>query len=279
MGESTWSGSSPGGEDPAQLRELAEQAAVTTGDLVHGFRPRLGERHVLGADTTSPGRAAIAIRAGVQQVREVLRRHHRSDVVAGPRDRPSGHSGQPWLWLVDGIDATANYTLGDDQLYCVAVAVQHNGHVVAGAIYQPAMRTVWSAALGQGSTWRGPHGHSERLAVTTTSDLRSVLVAVSEPDGAERPPSDRHTVLLTHTAGIRAFGSPALALCRVAAGQHGVYVADDITPASLAAGGILATEAGACLDRSSPAASLLVGSPRLVAALRAVLERPTAASA
>ena len=167
---------------------------------------------------------------------------------AGPTTRssarrapmPPGTSGV--RWLIDPIDGTTNF-LYDLPGYAVSIAALGDDGTLVGAVYVPGDR-------------RAVHGDRRRRARRSTA-ARSA--AARRPTLAARP--GRHRVQLPRRAAprpgasgvaqiiprirdIRRFGAAAIDLCYVAAGRLDVYYEQWLGPVGLAAGELIAREAG-----------------------------------
>ena len=152
-------------------------------------------------------------------------------------------------WIVDPIDGTVNFLYGIPQ-YSISIAAAVDDQVVAGAVVNVETREVFAATLGGGATCndsplrvRDVVPLSKRLVITGFSYLAEVrarqAVAVAS--------------LLTEVRDIRRLGSAALDLCAIGAGRADAYVEEGLNPWDMAAGGLVATEAGARLETRSGA--------------------------
>jgi myo-inositol-1(or 4)-monophosphatase len=248
------------GLDPSELRSVAEQLATEAADFV---RRRRGEVFAGAAQPESTG----AVRAKstptdpvtvVDTETERLLRtrlaelrpgeHVLGEEGGGSSDETDGRA----TWVVDPIDGTVNFVYGLPA-YVVSVGVQVDGQSVAGAIASVVDGAVYSAARGGGA-------HVRRDATTTplrcsaAGDLSMSLVGTGfgyDPELRQRQASALATVL-PHVRDIRRFGSAALDLCLVAAGQLDAYYEDNLNLWDWAAGALIAAEAGARVRMPSP---------------------------
>ena len=195
-------------------------------------------------------------------------------------DAAEGDSGI--TWVVDPIDGTVNY-LYEIPAYSVSVAAvvgdpRTDGvwQPVAGAVVNPVTAERYSAWLG-GGAWRSVgDAEPQRLQVAETS-LAQALCGTGFGYDADR--RAWQAAVLTHVLpqvrDIRRFGSAALDLCRVAEGSLDVYYERGLNPWDMAAGWLVAAEAGATvsdlLDGPPRAEMTIAAPPALHAALRAVL--------
>ena len=56
-----------------------------------------------------------------------------------------------YKWIIDPIDGTVNFAHGIP-ICCVSIAVEHNGEIILGAVYNPIMNELFFAEKGKGAT-------------------------------------------------------------------------------------------------------------------------------
>jgi len=141
-------------------------------------------------------------------------------------------------WIVDPLDGTTNYAHGYP-LYCVSIAYERAGELLAAAIYAPALDELYAAERGRGATLNGAP-----IRVSTTTTIGDALVCTGfHPARYER--NGRHFAALSRWAqGVRRDGSAALDLAFVAAGRFEAFWEFDLRPWDVAAGTLIVREAG-----------------------------------
>jgi myo-inositol-1(or 4)-monophosphatase len=139
-------------------------------------------------------------------------------------------------WIVDPLDGTTNYAHRLPQ-FCVSVALENAGRVLAGTIFDPISGECFTAVAEQGARLNG------REIRTSTS---SALAAVSFPSRVARgsPLLADFIEVLHQSQAIRRMGSSALNLAYLAAGRLDAYWATDTKTWDVAAGWLLVQEAG-----------------------------------
>jgi myo-inositol-1(or 4)-monophosphatase len=172
-----------------------------------------------------------------------------------------GESAQQWY--VDPLDGTVNYAHGIP-IFSVSVAYAQDGIVELGAVYDPMQDELFTARRGGGAWLNG-----KRLQVSRPADLSHSLLVTGFPYDIRTTPRNN----LEHfnrfamiTQGVRRLGSAALDLCYVAAGRFDGYWELSLKPWDMAAGGLIATEAGARVTRLDGGADLLTPPCSLLAA-------------
>lgn len=269
----------PAGVDPADLARTAMTVALEAGELITAERPR-----DLGVAETKSSRTDVVTVMDQRSQDHLLSRLgglRPDDGFAG--EERGGRAGTSGItWVVDPIDGTVNY-LYEIPAYCVSVAAvvgdpTRDGawRPVAGAVVNPVTGERYGAWTG-GGAWRTVgEGAPRRLRVAET-DLGLALCGTGFGYDADR--RAWQAALLTHVLprvrDIRRLGSAALDLCRVAEGSLDVYYERGLNPWDMAAGWLVATEAGALvtdLDGQAPREAMTVaGAPGLHADLLALL--------
>ncbi|MGA2505145.1 MAG: inositol monophosphatase family protein [Anaerolineales bacterium] len=178
-------------------------------------------------------------------------------------------------WFVDPLDGTVNYAHGIP-IFCVSIAYAHEGGVTLGVIYDPMRDELFSAERGQGAWCNGT-----KIQVSSVKDIRRSLLVTGFPYDAwttEHDNLDNFGRFARITQGVRRLGSAALDLCYVAAGRFDGYWELTLNPWDLAAGGLIASEAGAVVtnldgqkDILIPPCSLLATTPGLYPKMLEVL--------
>jgi myo-inositol-1(or 4)-monophosphatase len=149
-------------------------------------------------------------------------------------------------WVVDPIDGTVNFVYGIPQ-YAVSIAASVSGEVVVGVVVNVPSGERFTATRGGGAfhddhrleVTRGAEPLSQRLIATGFNYVEAVKLKQTVAVGA----------MLREVRDIRRLGAAALDLCAVAAGQVDGFVEEGLNAWDVAAGGLVATEAGAVLEK------------------------------
>ena len=144
-------------------------------------------------------------------------------------------------WIVDPLDGTTNFLHGIPH-FAISIALERDGVVVAGLIYNPASEELFIAEKGKGAFM-----NEHRIRVAGRKNLADSVLACGLPHRGrgEIVISRKETAaLLEQVAGLRRFGAAALDMAWVAAGRLDGYWERDIKPWDIAAGLILVREAG-----------------------------------
>jgi myo-inositol-1(or 4)-monophosphatase len=200
-----------------------------------------------------------ADRAVERQVIDALRSARPGDGVLGEEYGDSAESGAV-RWVLDPIDGTVNYLYGLPQ-YAVSLAAEVDGVALAGVVINAANRDEWTATRG-GGAWRD----GRRLHCSARTELSQALVGTGFGYDAKRRAHQGVVLagLITRVRDIRRFGAAALDLCGVGEGTLDAFYEKGLNPWDHAAGGLVATEAGAIvggLAGAPPGLDMVVAAP------------------
>ena len=144
-------------------------------------------------------------------------------------------------WIVDPLDGTTNFLHGIPH-FAISIALERNGAIVAGLIYNPANDEMFIAERGKGAFL-----NDKRIRVAARERLSDAIVACGLPHygrGDLALARNEIAAAQQHFAGLRRYGAAALDLAWVAAGRLDAYWERDLSPWDLAAGSLLVREAG-----------------------------------
>lgn len=144
-------------------------------------------------------------------------------------------------WLVDPLDGTINFLHGIPH-FAISIALERNGEIVAGVIYDPLRDEMFFAEKGTGAFM-----NDRRLRVSARTRLVDSVLATGIPFvGRAHHPAylDMIDAVVNATSGVRRFGSAALDLAYVAAGRYDGFWETGLSPWDIAAGILLVREAG-----------------------------------
>ena len=253
---------------PSDLAELAGDLARSAGRLV------LDLQTAAVADATTKSSPTDL----VTTADEAAERHIVDGILAArPNDGVRGEEGaertgsSDVVWHIDPIDGTTNYVYGIPA-FSVSIAAEVGGQVVAGAVYHPSRDRLYQGALGAGATV-----DDRPLRCSPLTDPALALVATGFGYDADRRRDQARVVgdLIAEVRDIRRIGSAALDLCAVAAGEVDAYYERGLNLWDLAAGAVIAMEAGAMVGdlRGGPPGPgfLLAANPTLFDRLRSRL--------
>lgn len=169
------------------------------------------------------------------------------------------------IWYIDPLDGTVNYA-HHIPVFCVSIAYAAQGIVTLGAVYDPLRDEMFSAERGKGAFLNGRSIHP-----ASTTELQKSLLVTGFPYDTWNTNQDNFRnfeKLAKMTQGVRRLGSAALDGCYVAAGRFDGFWELTLRPWDIAAAGLIAEEAGACVtatdgkpDYISTPQSILAAAP------------------
>jgi myo-inositol-1(or 4)-monophosphatase len=172
-------------------------------------------------------------------------------------------------WIIDPIDGTTNFVHGIAH-FAMSVALEDNGEIVAGMVFDPINELMFTAEKGQGA-----YLNERRLRVSKREIMGVSLFATGIPFMGRGSNEDHDRFLaqmkavMSVSAGIRRFGSAALDLAFVAAGRYEGFWETGLKPWDIAAGILLVREAGGMVteltggDKMMESGSILAANPAL----------------
>ena len=144
-------------------------------------------------------------------------------------------------WIVDPLDGTTNFLHGIPH-FAISIALERDGAIVAGIVYNPANDDLFTAERGKGA-----YLNDQRLRVAGRQRLADAVVACGLPHlgrGDLALAREELAAVQGKVAGLRRFGAASLDLAWVAAGRLDAYWERNLGPWDIAAGLILVREAG-----------------------------------
>ncbi len=185
-------------------------------------------------------------------------------------------------WILDPIDGTSNYVRGLP-LCAVSLALVQGNEAVVGVIELPFLAATYTAAKGSGA-----HANGQPIAVSSTTSMDQALVAIGDyAVGLDAEKRNRLRLALTaqlatEVQRVRMTGSAALDLAWLAEGRLDAALTLSNHPWDMAAGVVIAREAGAVVVDSDGArhdiasAVTLAVTPELTGAVLAAYQKALA---
>ncbi|MBI1872809.1 MAG: inositol monophosphatase [Acidobacteria bacterium] len=156
----------------------------------------------------------------------------------GQGDRPSEDAP---CWIFDPIDGTTNFAHGLP-IFCASLALEVDGQLIVGAVYDPAREELFTAERGQGARLNGVP-----LSVSQTKTVGDALLVTGFPYNVQQRIDELvglFGTFLARSRAVRRLGSAALDLCYVAAGRMDGFWEQSLHAWDTAAGALLVEEAG-----------------------------------
>lgn len=165
-------------------------------------------------------------------------------------------------WIVDPLDGTTNFLHGIP-IFAISIALERQGQLVAGVIFNPVMDELYTAERGGGAFF-----NDRRMRVAARRDLSDAVITTGIPHQGRGNHTSalrqlRHVMI--EAAGVRRFGSAAIDLAWVAAGRVDGFWESGLAAWDVAAGALMVREAGGFVTDLKGDHDILT-SPTIVAA-------------
>jgi len=144
-------------------------------------------------------------------------------------------------WIVDPLDGTTNFLHGIPH-FAISIALERDGEIVAGIVYEPTRDEMYWAEKGAGA-----YLNDRRLRVSARRQLGEAVIGTGLPfreHGNQTVYLASLAAVMPETSGVRRFGAAALDLAYVAAGRLDGFWEFELSPWDIAAGLLLVREAG-----------------------------------
>ncbi len=228
----------------ALVRVMCQAAEKAGRSLIRDFR----EVENLQISIKGPGDFVSRAdkRAEEIVIEELLKARPDWDILAeeqGGKGERSEHR-----FIIDPLDGTSNYLHGIPH-FAVSIAAEVDFSLKAGVIYNPFNGELFYAEKGAGA-YMLSQGLNRKLRVSARQDLLQCLVGAFVPfanrkeDGFKRFLAQMERVM-GRTAGVRRMGASSLDLAYLACGRLDGFWELGLKPWDVAAGIMIAREAGA----------------------------------
>ena len=147
-------------------------------------------------------------------------------------------------WVIDPLDGTVNYLYGLPG-WNVSIAAKDADGVLVGVVYAPSINGFWSAIRGRGAKY---NGNKIKCNDPVTLDKSLLATGFAYDLNLRVSQGDTMAKLLPKIRDLRRNGAAAVDLCYVAMGAIDGYFEGSLKEWDYAAGGLIATEAGAVIS-------------------------------
>jgi myo-inositol-1(or 4)-monophosphatase len=254
--------------DPARLLDLAIRGARAAG---RELRNRYGKVEGLTTKSSATDPVTDADRCAESTLVKLISSERPDDGLLG-EEGAERQSTTGIRWVIDPLDGTVNYLYELDN-FAVSIAAEDENGALVGVVHNPVTNRTFHAVRGVGASVDG-----RPLRVNNPVPMNRALLATGfgyDPEMRRRQ-GVLIARLLPQVRDIRRIGSAALDLCAVASGAVDAYFEEGVQVWDVAAGGLIAQEAGAQATRTAPIAGqpgLLVAGPALFDELGQALAR------
>ena len=248
----------------AELLELAQKVGLDTGSLLMERPPAFEIES-----------KSTAIDIATQMDKKAEKFIVESLLAARPDDGIIGEEGSAVesksgiTWVIDPLDGTVNYFYGLPG-WNVSIAAKDKDGSIVGVVTAPTINSTWWATRGGGAFYNGHQIHcNDPIALD-----RALIATGFQYDVAHRTTQMTDLAkLVPLVRDLRRNGAAAVDLCHVAMGALDGYYEAGLKEWDWAAGGLVATEAGARFVQygQEPLRTTLAAGPTLHGQLASLL--------
>lgn len=249
----------------------AKEAALLAAEIIH-----TSKKHALVIDTKSGSNDLVTQvdRLVEEKTRAFLKQHFPGYDILGEEDGGS-YGKHDFCWIIDPIDGTTNFAKGIPW-YAISIGLYFQGQPVLGVVHNPESGQLYHALKGSGSWLMKPGAAERRLQVSPVQSIEQSLFLTGfyydRGDILVRTLEDMKNLTMEGCLGIRRFGAASLDLCLIAEGSAEAYFEHFLNVWDFAAGGLIASEAGAWLGRTD-GGPLPLGKSSILAVIPSLKER------
>jgi myo-inositol-1(or 4)-monophosphatase len=169
-------------------------------------------------------------------IRENYPKHHILSEESG--DIPSDSD---YKWIIDPLDGTVNYAHGVP-IFTVSIGIEKNKEIIAGVVYDPSRDEMFTAIKNGGA-----YLNNRKIQVSKVTDISKSMLVTGFPYNVKENPYnclDHFRNFMISAQAVRRLGSAALDACYVACGRFDGFWEVALNPWDMAAGSLIAAEAG-----------------------------------
>ena len=173
---------------------------------------------------------------------EALKEAYPQHKITTEESGSHGKARAEYEWIIDPLDGTTNYLHGHPQ-FAISMALLHKGVLQEALVYAPERNDLYLASRGKGALL-----NDRRIRVSNRIELNQCLIGTGFPV-VDQSMMDTYLAILkdflSKTAGARREGAASLDLCALATGRFDGFFEFNLKPWDIAAGALIAKEAGA----------------------------------
>jgi myo-inositol-1(or 4)-monophosphatase len=228
-----------------QFKKIAVEAALTGGEILSKHRGKvknIGYKDEVNLVTEVD-------RISEEAILQIIKKSFPDHAILTEESEefiPDGKKSKSiYKWVIDPLDGTTNYVHGLP-IYCVSIALEENGKIIFGVVYNPNLDELFVAEKDKGA-FLSCGKTKRRISVSQTTQLSKSLLATGFPYDIRTSKINN----LNHFANfykkaqaVRRGGSAVLDLCYLAMGRFDGFWELKLSPWDMAAGSLMVEEAG-----------------------------------
>lgn len=222
------------------MKNLIQEVILEAGEIALGFRSRLDSIRI-----TEKSAKDLVTEADIAVENHIHARLLEQTPGFGFLGEENPETiGADSRWIVDPIDGTHSFIRGQ-YFWSISIALERESEICLGAVFAPSLQNLYLAEKGKGAM-----KNTFPIQVSETSELAKAMVGTGFAclrSNLKENNLSRFCRIAENTMDQRRFGSAALDCCMVADGQMDAFWEQHLSLYDLAAGSLIATEAGATL--------------------------------
>ncbi|MFI3266643.1 MAG: inositol monophosphatase family protein [Rikenellaceae bacterium] len=164
--------------------------------------------------------------------------------------------GKKYTWIIDPLDGTTNFIHGLPP-YCVSIALMEDDELVVGVVYEITLDEMFTAVKGEPAYLNG-----KQIKVSNTKELDNSLISVGftyDSDKEVEQMAEDLVFFQKHSHGARRIGSSTANVVYTACGRFDLFFKTNLKPWDVAAGALIAKQAGAIVEDYSGGDNYIFG--------------------
>jgi len=195
-------------------------------------------------------------------------------ILAEESGAADAKNGEDYQWIIDPLDGTTNFLHGVPQ-YAVSIALKQKGQITQAVVYDPTRNELFTASRGRGAML-----NERRIRASKRSRMSECLIGTGFPFrdfSFSEAYLNMFRDMMKATSGLRRPGSAALDLAWVACGRYDGFWEMRLSPWDIAAGSLIAQEAGALVgnflgnEGFLESGNIVAGNPKVFAQMLQIL--------
>lgn len=224
--------------DLTQAKRVAVQAAQQAGQtLIRRFTTlnRAMVRTKSQHEVVTP-----ADLAAEKNILRTIKKHFPQHSILSEEKGADTNPQSDYLWIVDPLDGTTNFTMGNP-LFSISIALVKKQKIVLGLVYVPFLKELYLAEAGKPATL-----NHKKIKVSRINKIQNSLLTFchGNDNHSIQQATNIHYYFKTAAKDIRQIGSAAIELCWVARGKTEAIIIPGAHPWDVAAGALIVRQAG-----------------------------------
>ncbi len=223
--------------------ELAINAAKTSGEILIGNFATVKDFNIKNGNIRDVVTEVDLL--SEKNIINIIKAQFPDHMIVGEEMGTTGNSSGGYVWYIDPIDGTVNYSQGIE-LCVVSIALIKGGKPIVGVIYNPFSQELYYAERGQGA-----YKNDSIIDVGDKASCRDCLFIAGFSSEKSKDKKDEYQVfgqINDSSRGALRLGSAALALAYLAEGKIDGFWIVEPKVWDVAAGILIASEAGALVS-------------------------------